>query len=164
MNNMKRLIAVMLVLTLALCFVACADANPSAGSTPTKTQPTSSSTKQTEPSSSSSKPEEPQEPSYIVYVLDQDGKPVANIAILLCDDGMCYNPVVTDETGAAKFYFNGPINGAKSKFYVEESNPNQPYQQPGYTIDPMENVDAQGYVHFEEGNNTLTFTVTAVEG
>lgn len=146
MKNMKRLIAVMMVLTLALCFVACAEPQktPSTNGTPT-TQPTTSSTAPT-----TSTPTEPEEPDYIVYVVDQDGNPVIGAEVTLCDDSMCL-PGTVEDNGAEYFLFKALKGAAKAKVTdVPE----------GYTIDPVEDPD--GYTYFAEGETTVTLKVTKV--
>lgn len=156
MKNMKRLIAVMLMLTLALCCVACGgEQNPSTTTTQ-ETEPSS------EPSSSATQPSttNPPTPSHTVLVVDQDGNPVEGIAIQLCDEGSCYNPVATNENGIAEFFMHG-IVGAKAKIYALKSNPTEPYGKPGYTIDANDTADEEGYIHFGD-STTITLTVTKV--
>lgn len=141
MNTMKRLIAVMLILTIALCVVACAQpqdngSKPSNNSKPTGT---SSTTTQT---SSTTKPSDP-EPTYFVKVVDENGAPVAGIIVSLCDDNGCYDPAMTDAEGLAVFYNQG-LTGAKA--VVFKAN--------GYEF-------STEYTKFE-GSNTVTITVTAI--
>lgn len=148
MNKMKWLIALMLVLTMALTLVACTQPEQPAGSTPNKQPSTpsgSSSSSQTQPSST-----QKEEPGYVVTVVDQDGNPVAGATVLLCDDNMCYAPVTTNENGVAEFSQKN-IAGAKSKIAAAPA---------GYTVDANPNEDAEHYVHYEEGTNTMTLTVT----
>lgn len=148
MNKMKWLIAMMLVLTMALSLVACAQPQNSTGSTPNKqpsTPGSSSSSSQTQPSST-----QKEEPGYVVTVVDQDGNPVAGAMVLLCDDNKCYVPVTTNENGVAEFTQKN-VTGAKSKVASVPA---------GYTIDAPAEADAEGYVHYTEGSNTMTLTVT----
>ena len=89
MNTMKRLIAVMLILTIALCVVAC-----------------------TQPQDNGSKPSNNSKPTF-VKVVDENGAPVAGIIVSLCDDNGCYDPAMTDAEGIAVFYNQG-LTGAKA--------------------------------------------------
>lgn len=140
MKNMKRLIALMMVLTLALCFVACTEPQQNPSTTGSQ-EPTTSSTT-SEPTSSSTQKEEDPEPSHIVKVVDQDGNPVAGVAVQLCSDGSCYLPVVTNEEGIAEFFKPG-ITGAMTKVMIAD----------GYTF-------SDEYTNFAEGENTVTLTIT----
>lgn len=139
MNNMKRLIAVMMVLVIAVCFAACGGTEPTKA--PTTTTPTTAPT--TQPTTAPTTQPTKAEPGYIVYVVDQDGLPVGGATVLLCDEGMCYAPVVTNAEGAAEFSQKNLV-GAKAKIAAIT----------GYTID---NPD---YTMIAEGENTVTLTVT----
>lgn len=141
MNTMKRLIAVMLILTIALCVVACTQPQDN-GSKPTNnSKPTGTSSTTTQPSSTT-KPGDP-EPTYFVKVVDENGAPVAGIIVSLCDDNGCYDPAMTDAEGIAVFYNQG-LTGAKA--VVFKAN--------GYEF-------STEYTKFE-GSNTITITVTAI--
>jgi hypothetical protein len=140
MKNMKRLIAVMMVLTLALCFVACTEPQQNPGASSSEKPAPSSTT--SEPTSSSTQKEEDPEPSHIVKVVDQDGNPVAGVYVQLCDNGSCYAPVVTNEEGIAEFFKPG-ITGAMTKVMKAD----------GYTF-------SNEYTNFAEGENTVTLTIT----
>ena len=63
-------------------------------------------------------PEDPA-PSYIVYVVDQDGNAVSGVIVSLCDDFVCYAPVSTGEDGTAVFYEEG-LTGAKARVISAE--------------------------------------------
>ena len=129
MKNMKRLIAVMMVLTLALCFVACTEPQtPGTSTTQKPTDPQNNTSSSTQPTSSS-KQEDP-DPTFVVTVVDQDGNPVANVAVQLCDESMCYMYQMTE-------------SGAKVKILAAD----------GYTF-------SEDYTVFPEGQNTLTLTIT----
>lgn len=147
MNKMKWLIAMMLVLTMALGLVACAQPENPTESTPKQepSNPGSTSSSQTQPSST-----QKEEPGYVVTVVDQDGNPVAGATVLLCDENMCYAPVKTNENGVAEFS-QKDVTGAKSKISKAPE---------GYTIDAPEGADEEGYVHYAEDTNTMTLTVT----
>ena len=141
MNNMKRLVAVMLVLTIALCFIACTgNDTPTTTQKPEPTDPTTSST--TLPTSSTTQPTNPATPSHTVIVVDQDGNPVAGVYVQLCDESACYAPVATDENGVAEFYKHG-IVGAMTKVIVAD----------GYLF-------SNEYTVFGD-STTVTLTVTA---
>ena len=144
MNTMKRLIAVMLILTIALCVVACTQPQDN-GSKPTNnSKPTGTSGSTTTQPSSTTKPGDP-EPTYFVKVVDENGAPVAGIIVSLCDDNGCYDPAMTDAEGIAVFYNQG-LTGAKA--VVFKAN--------GYEF-------STEYTKFE-GSNTITITVTAIAG
>lgn len=141
MNTMKRLIAVMLILTIALCVVACAQPQDN-GSKPTNnSEPTGTSSTTTQPSSTT-KPGDP-EPTFIVTVVDQDGNPVAGAVVTLCDERMCYDALPTDENGVVNFYNTG-LKGAMAKVVGAE----------GYTY-------SEDYTMFGD-SNSITITVTAI--
>lgn len=140
MNTMKRLIAVMLILTIALCVVACAQPQDNGSKPSNNSKPTGTSTT-TQPSSTT-KPGDP-EPTYFVKVVDENGAPVAGIIVSLCDDNGCYDPAMTDAEGIAVFYNQG-LTGAKA--VVFKAN--------GYEF-------STEYTKFE-GSNTITITVTAI--
>ena len=145
MNNLKRLIAVMMVLTIALCFAACGEAPATNGPTnaPATTAPTTAPT--TVPPTTNGP--ELDEPDYVVYVVDQDGNPVAGVMVQLCDEGACYAPVTTDDNGVAEFFMEKDIVGAMTKVMMAA----------GYEF-------STEYTMFAEGENTVTLTVTKTEG
>lgn len=171
MKNMKRLIAVVMVLAMALCFAACTDpqTDPSTTVSTAHTHTYGAEWKSDaenhwnecacgEKSNSAAHADantdgkcdvcaaevavEDPEPSHIVKVVDQDGNPVAGVYVQLCDDGSCYAPVVTDENGVAEFFKPG-ITGAMTKVMMAE----------GYTF-------SEEYTNFAEGENTVTLTIT----
>lgn len=141
MKNMKRLIAVMMVLTLALCFVACTEPQTPGTSTTQKPADSQNNTSSSTVPTSSTKQEDP-DPTFIVTVVDQDGNPVANVAVQLCDESMCYMYQMTGEDGVVHF-FETIESGAKVKILAAE----------GYTY-------SEDYTVFPEGQNTLTLTIT----
>ena len=116
MKNMKRLIAVMMVLAIALCVVACAQPQDN-GSKPATSTTTKPSGTTTQPSGSSSQNDP--EPTHFVKVVDQDGNPVSGVIVSLCDDFVCYAPVSTGEDGIAVFYEEG-LTGAKARVISAE--------------------------------------------
>ena len=141
MNTMKRLIAVMLILTIALCVVACTQPQDNGSKPSNNSKPTGTSSTTTQPSSTT-QPADP-EPTYFVKVVDENGAPVAGIIVSLCDDNGCYDPAMTDAEGIAVFYNQG-LTGAKA--VVFKAN--------GYEF-------STEYTKFE-GSNTITITVTAI--
>ena len=141
MNTMKRLIAVMLILTIALCVVACTQPQDNDSKPSNNSKPTGTSSTTTQPSSTT-KPGDP-EPTYFVKVVDENGAPVAGIIVSLCDDNGCYDPAMTDAEGISVFYNQG-LTGAKA--VVFKAN--------GYEF-------STEYTKFE-GSNTITITVTAI--
>ena len=159
MNNMKRLIAVMLMLTLVLCCVACAQPQNNPSTSAPKTEPSSEPTSSaTQPTTTN--PTTAPTPSHTVKVVDEEGNPVAGIAVQLCDDGSCYNPQITNEEGIAAFFMPG-ITGAKARIYAATSAPTYPYNRTDCTIDVLDGMDAEGYLYFGD-SNTITLTVTKV--
>ena len=158
MNNMKRLIAVMLVLTMALCLVACG-AQGNDPTTAKKPDPTTKPATQPTTTTPTAAPTDPA-PSHTVKVVDQDGNPVAGIAVQLCDNGSCFDPQVTNEEGIASFFMPG-IEGAKARIYALMSDPTHPYGRTDYTIDVMDGMDEEGYMKFNE-NTEITLTMTKV--
>ena len=93
---MKKMIALILCLVLAMSLVACGGGEKEKD-TPETTVPT--------------QPQESQEPTpsqptaaavYKVTVVDESGNPFAGIVVQLCNDTGC-NPCVTDENGTATY-------------------------------------------------------------
>ena len=85
-----------LCLGLTLCFGLCAFA-----ACEKEAAPESSST----PAVESSSPAETEEATaYVFTVLDKDGNPLKDMAVMLCIPGSsCYPPIYTDENGKATF-------------------------------------------------------------
>ena len=76
---MKRMITLLLVLTMALCLVACGeDATTPTTTAPATTQPAPTTTAPTEPA--------PTEPSYTykIRIVDQDGNPIEGAYVMFC--------------------------------------------------------------------------------
>lgn len=85
MNMIKRLLAVTVLLTLALCLVACGggeEAKAPTGSTPVATTPTTVPT--TTPTTVPSQPEE--EYTYRIRVVDENGEPIEGAFVIFCLD------------------------------------------------------------------------------
>lgn len=85
MNMIKRLLAVTVLLTLALCLVACGggeETKAPTGSTPVATTPTTVPT--TTPTTVPSQPEE--EYTYRIRVVDENGEPIEGAFVIFCLD------------------------------------------------------------------------------
>lgn len=148
MNNMKRLVAVMLVLTLALCLVACGQPESTQPSTqPSDTDPA------TQPSTQPSSTTDPNAGkfSYVIKVEDETGAPVAGITVILCDNNMCLVYKVTGAEGTVEYLQNEQLDQPKAKILVAE----------GYEIDKT-GADEEGYIKFADGANSITLKVTRI--
>ena len=84
MNMIKRLLAVTVLLTLALCLVACGGGEETKTPTtcPTTTAPTTAPT--TTPTTVPSQPEE--EYTYRIRVVDENGEPIEGAFVIFCLD------------------------------------------------------------------------------
>ncbi len=95
MNNVKRMLALVLSLVLVLALAACTQA-------PAESNPSSSSTA---PSSSSTTPSSSTQPekkvTFRVKVVDEEGNPVAGVGVQLCKDACII--AETNEEGWAEF-------------------------------------------------------------
>ena len=90
---MKKLIALILCLVLAMSLVACGGESKKTDAP--ETEPTQPETQeQTTPSAAA---------IYKITVVDEAGNPFAGIVVQLCNDTGC-NPCVTDENGTATYY------------------------------------------------------------
>ncbi len=135
MNNLKRLAAIVMVLSLVLCFAACVNPAPSSTPAPTTTQKPVPST--------STAPSAPKTPNYVVKVTDSDGNPIKGAFVQICDSGsMCFNPVATDAEGVAKFFDIEIQDGLKARVIDAE----------GYVL-------SEEYTHFENGQTELTLVL-----
>lgn len=132
---MKRLIALILALTMMLCLSACGGN----GNTDVTTEPageaTDSTNEATEPDIDEA------EPTYVVTVVDQDGAPVAGAWVQLCLEACV--PAMTDENGVANFF-------------LEEND-----YKVGFTVMPAgyEYAGEEQEWHFAEGENTMTIVL-----
>ena len=160
MKNMRRLIAVMLLLTMALCLVACGETENSTPATTTQSAP--APTTQSTPAPTTTNTTVPATPSFVILVVDQDGNPVANVPVQLCDDSNCYGPFGTNADGIVEFYGLDGVNEPHARIYANKNN--QPAGLPDYQVDKMEGSDEDGYLYFAEGQTTMTLTVTKVAG
>ena len=149
MNNMKRFLALMLVLCMGVCLCACVDAGTTEPSTAPSTEPT---TKPTDPTTLPTDPEPTDDGKvdYTVTVLYPDGTNVgAGVFLQICLDTMCYNPIETDANGVATLRLVQQ-EGYKAKLLAPLD---------GYTYEVAED----GYVHFAEGSTAITITLVAEE-
>ena len=150
MNNMKRFLALMLVLCMGVCLCACVDAGTTEPSTAPSTEPT---TKPTDPTTLPTDPEPTDDGKvdYTVTVLYPDGTHVGEgVYVQICLDELCYNPAATDANGVATFRLTQQ-EGYKTKLLVDVA---------GYTYEVAED----GYVHFAEGSTEIIINLVAVEG
>jgi len=87
---------------------------------------------------------------YKITVVDEAGNGIAGILVGICDNAGCKTPVATDANGVVSQRLT--INGeAKVQFVVLE----------GYeVVSPTQ--DADGYVHFAEGETEITITLRAI--
>ena len=101
MKNLKRVFALLLMMTFMCCLCACKDN----GTTDT---PGNSSETETESQSTSEKDTtvEDGKITYTVKLVDESGNPIANTYVQLCDDNSCYIPVSTNAEGIAEFRMN----------------------------------------------------------
>ena len=144
MNNMKRFVALMLVLCMGVCLCACVDAGPTEPSTAPSTEPT------TQPTDPTTQPTDDGKVDYTVTVLYPDGTPVAGAWVQICLAELCYNPVEVNENGVATVRLTQQ-EGYKTKLLADVA---------GYTYEVAED----GYVHFAEGSTEIIINLVAVEG
>ncbi len=102
MNNMKKLLAMLLAMTLVLCLAACggnggSDSDETTTTTTAKTEP-----QQTEPTEENDPPVEPVEFVYTVTVEDEDGNPIEGVFVQICAGTTCV-PKATDANGVAGY-------------------------------------------------------------
>ena len=144
MNNMKRFVALMLVLCMGVCLCACVDAGPTEPSTAPSTEPT------TQPTDPTTQPTDDGKVDYTVTVLYPDGTPVAGAWVQICLAELCYNPVEVNENGVATVRLTQQ-EGYKTKLLADVA---------GSTYEVAED----GYVHFAEGSTEIIINLVAVEG
>lgn len=99
MNTMKRVVALVLLLTVAVCLVACGkDAEETKAPTTAPTDPKPTETKSTAPQTTT-KPADTATYNYKIRVVDQDGNPIEGAYVIFCLE-TC-NFYVTDAEGWA---------------------------------------------------------------
>ena len=157
---MKKIFSLALVLAMTLSLTACGGGDKPAASQPSA--PAQSTPTQSTPAPTTTNTTVPATPSFVILVLDQDGNPVANVPVQLCDDSNCYGPFGTNEDGIVEFYGLDGVNEPHARIYANKNN--QPAGLPDYQVDKMEGSDEDGYLYFAEGQTTMTLTVTKVAG
>jgi len=140
MKNVKCLLAVVLMLTLALSLCACGGEAPAKTEEPVVTEAPVIVTEAPETEA----PAE-EEGGYSVTVLDENGNPIVGAMVQLCKDACV--PGVTDAEGTAKF--NLPEDTYKVSFLALPA---------GYTY-----MDEVQEFYFENGSMEMTITLKAVE-
>lgn len=132
---MKKLIAAMLLVCMALCLCACGGNEVADPTEPKLTLPPT-------------QPEEtqPQGETYTVKVIDEGGNPVAGVMVQLCSE-LCV-PKITDANGMA-VYENME---ERSDYKASVTSFPQGYEQLGEQTD----------FYFENGAKEVTITVKAV--
>ncbi len=136
---MKKVIAALLLLSLALGLCACVSGNSNETTAPS--EPSTA----TDPTQAPTDPTVDQEDAYVVTVVDTEGNPIAGAFVQLCklgDDGACV-PGATDAQGKATFKLEK--DDYKVSFVTMPS---------GYDY-----VDDVTDFYFEEGSMELTITV-----
>ncbi len=129
---MKRIIALLLLLCLALGLCACTSVQEQPTTEPTTAPTAAPTTEPTEP-----------EPNYFITVQDTDNNPLAGAIVQMCklgDDGSC-TPATTPTDAEGKVSFALEEHDYKVSFIVLPA---------GYTYTD----DVQEF-YFEEGSNEL---------
>ena len=139
---MKKLIALILCLVLAMSLVACGGEKKDDEKTPETTValvPTESEeTTPTQPAAGA---------VYKVTVVDEGGNPFAGIVVQLCNDTGC-NPALTDENGTATY------NMAEAR---DDYHANVTVLPEGY-----EYASGETEYYFDDGSMELTITLKAI--
>ncbi len=100
MKLTKRLLALVLGLTMLLCLVACGEQNET--STPAESSAESvADTSSESVENESSETSVPESPKFSVTVVDQDGNPVSGAMVQICKDSCM--PAMSGEDGVAIF-------------------------------------------------------------
>lgn len=93
---MKKIIAFLLLAVLMLSLCACDNTNPDVTEPPTTDDSSTSEPTGTEPPTDDGKVD------YTVSVQDENGNPIANVAVQLCDKSCI--PGMTNENGIAEYH------------------------------------------------------------
>ncbi len=141
MKNVKRLVAAVLMLAMALSLCACGGEKPAETEAPAVTE---APVVTEAPAAETEAPAE-EEGGYSVTVLDENGAPIAGAMVQLCKDACV--PGVTDAAGTAKF--NLPEDEYKVSFLALPA---------GYAY-----VDEVDTFYFEDGSMEMTITLKAAE-
>ncbi len=131
---MKRFLAFVLALAMVLCLCACGNDSekPNVDNKPQSSQNDTSSSTETS--------------KFTVTVVDQNGDPVPNANVQICDDVNCLMPLPTDENGVVKFNFES-TDGHK---LVLSPCPD------GYETEYV----GENYLYLEDGETEYTFEIT----
>lgn len=145
MSNLKRFLALMLVLCVGFSLCACGsgDSNTEGSGSSQNTEPTG--TTQGTESTTSTDTTSDGKVDYQVTVVYPDGTPVVGCYVQICLEDLCYTPEVTDENGVATFRLKEQ-DGYKTKLAVAVK---------GY-------IHAD-YIYFESGAKEITITLVAEE-
>lgn len=139
---MKKILALILCLCMALTLVACGG-EETKDTTPETTLGTQSQdTNETEPSE-----EQTAAAIYKITVVDESGNPFAGIVVQLCNDTGC-NPCVTDENGTATYYMAE---------YRDDYHANVTVLPEGYDY-----ASGEANHYFEDGATEVTITLKAI--
>ena len=133
---MKKIIAMLLVLTMALSLCACGEENAEAEAPVVTEAPAVTEAAETEA------PVE-EEGGYTVTVLNEKGEPIVGAMVQLCKEACV--PGITDEQGVARF--NLPEDTYKVSFLMLPE---------GYTY-----ADEAQEFYFEDGSMEMTITLKA---
>lgn len=137
---MKRIVTLLLALTVLVCLTACGGDATTPGTT--NSQPGTSSTA-TEPSSSINETVY----NYKVRVVDQDGNPIASALVMFCSDSNC-NFYYTNEEGWA--LIDAEIADGYKAMIGEGGLPSE---YAGYTY-------SGEYTYFESGQTEMILVAT----
>ncbi len=176
MNNIKRLIAVLLVLASVFAFAACTSGSDNTTTTqkPQQSTPSSSASQPSEPSvpgSSSTQPTPPPtepEPTinpdditFRVRVVDQNGDPIQGMMIQLCKE-TC-TQATTNSDGWAYFtsaYAEGYTTNLLGWDEGYEANYDLYNYDQYMELDPVINLPMPAHYPFEAGSMEFVFTIT----
>lgn len=136
MNNLKKLLAALLVLALSLGLCACGGKAEAPAETEAPVVQTEAPVQETEAPA-----EEASEGGYTITVVDENGKPIAGAMVQMCKD-TCY-PGVTNEEGVVTFDL--AEDDYKVSFLMLPA---------GYVY-----ADETEEFHFENGSKSLTITL-----
>lgn len=100
MKMTKRILALILGLTMLLCLVAC-DEEQNESSAPAESSVESVDETSSEASEASSEASVPEAAKFSVTVVDQDGNPVSGAMLQICKESCM--PAMSDDSGVATF-------------------------------------------------------------
>lgn len=135
---MKKLLVLVLAIGMIFSFCACgADKNGPTGNEPIDSQ-TQNDTEKSSNEETVSK--------FKVTLVDQDGNPVPNAMVQICNDENCLMPLPTDENGIVEFNFE-TSDGHK---LVLSPCPD------GYETEHV----GENYAYIDDGETEYTFEIT----